>query len=425
MTYNECLEYIHSFDKFGSKPGFERINCLLKELGNPEKQLKCFHIAGTNGKGSVSIMLQSILTKSGKKCGLFISPYVVEFRERIQIDGNYIPKEKLCHYIEKIKSIIENLPDEFIPTEFELITAVMFCWFRDENVDFAVLEVGLGGRLDATNVIENPVISVITKIDLDHTGVLGDTIEKIAAEKCGIIKSGCPTVISGMQYDEAIKTIEKIALGRNSHLTVTNSKNIIPKVTKEGTFANIDGIELCTNMLGNHQVDNMSIALAAIKSSGIEIDDETIKSGIKSAQMPARTEIISLEPFVMLDGSHNPAGAKALATTLDQIGIKGATAIVGMMKDKDIDEVVDVLVPNFTNVITVTVGSNPRAISGEELMGKCKGKCKNVFAAPDYASAISLASALSGDNPLIVFGSLYLAGDIRPLLLDFFESTTK
>ncbi|MBR5451428.1 MAG: bifunctional folylpolyglutamate synthase/dihydrofolate synthase [Clostridia bacterium] len=425
MTYKECLEYIHSFDKFGSKPGFERINRLLSELGNPEKHIKCFHIAGTNGKGSVSLMLQNILTISGKKCGLFISPYVVDFRERMQIDGEYISKDTLCRYIEKIKSIIDNTPEEFTPTEFELITAVMFCWFYDEKVDCAVLEVGLGGRLDATNVIAAPIVSVITKIDLDHTGILGDTLSKIAAEKCGIIKQDCPTVTSGMQSNEALKTIKKIASERNSELTVTNSCGIVPKVTKEGTFAMVDGIEVHSLMLGNHQADNMSVAVAAIKTSGLDIADDVIQKGITSAVMPARTEIISLKPFVMLDGSHNPAGAKALAVTLDQIGIKNATAIVGMMKDKDVDEVVDVLVPKFNNVITVTVGSNPRAISGEELVEKCKGKCKNVFAAPDYPSAISLASTLSEDNPIIVFGSLYLAGDIRPLLLDFFESTTK
>ena len=425
MTYKECLQYIHSFDKFGSKPGFERINHLLHRLGNPEKHIKCFHIAGTNGKGSVSLMLQNILTESGKKCGLFISPYVVDFRERMQIDGEYIPEAALCRYIEKIKTILSNTPAEFTPTEFELITAVMFCWFNDEKVDFAVIEVGLGGRLDATNVIENPKVSVITKIDLDHTGILGNTLSQIAAEKCGIIKENCPTVTSGMQSDEALETIKKIASERTSKLIVTNSASIIPKVTKEGTFANIDGLDLHSKMLGNHQADNMSIAVAAIKASNLDITDEAIKNGIYSAVMPARTEIISQEPFVMLDGSHNPAGAKALATTLDQIGICGATAIVGMMKDKDVDEVVDVLVPNFTNVITVTVGSNPRAISGEELMAKCKGKCKNVFAAPDYVSAISLASTVSENAPIIVFGSLYLAGDIRPMLLDFFESPTK
>lgn len=425
MTYKECLKYIHSFDKFGSKPGFERINHLLSKLGNPEKQLKCFHIAGTNGKGSVSLMLQSILTASGRKCGLFISPYVVDFRERMQIDGNFIPEQTLCSYIEKIKAIIESAPEELTPTEFELITAVMFCWFSDQKVDCAVLEVGLGGRLDATNVISEPIVSVITKIDLDHTSILGDTLEKIAYEKCGIIKSGRPTVTSGMQSIEALETIKKIASERGSHLTVTDSKKIVPKVTKEGTCICSQGLVVRSKMPGVHQADNMSIALAAIKVSGLDVTDESIQQGIYSAVMPARTEIISAAPFVMLDGSHNPAGAAALADTLSKIGIKNATAIIGMMKDKDIDSVLDIILPYFENVITVTVSGNPRSISAEELMEKCKGRCKNTFTAPDYLSAIALAATVSEGNPLVCFGSLYLAGDIRPMLRDFFENSTK
>lgn len=425
MTYTECLEYIHSFDKFGSKPGFDRILVLLEKLGNPEKNIKAFHIAGTNGKGSVSLMLQNVLTASGKKCGLFISPYVVDFRERMQIDGKYISKEQLCHYVERVKCVVDQLDDEYIPTEFELITAVMFCWFSDENVDYAVLEVGLGGRLDATNVIQKPIVSVITKIDLDHTAILGDTLPKIAFEKCGIIKPNCPVVTSGMQEKDALETIKTISAERNCELTITNSKSIIPTVTKEGTFSDISGLKLHTKMIGSHQADNMSVALAAIKASGIEIDDSNIILGIESAVMPARTEIISASPFVMLDGSHNPAGANALANALDKIGITNATAIVGMMKDKDVDAVIDILIPKFQNVVTVDVSSNPRSISGEELMTKCKGKCKNVFAAPDYISAISLASTLSDGQAIIVFGSLYLAGDLRPYLLDFFNNPTE
>lgn len=421
MTYNECLEYIHSFDKFGSRPGFERIERLLLELGNPEKGLKAFHIAGTNGKGSVSLMLQNILTESGRKTGLFISPYVVDFRERIQIDGEFIPKETLCRYIEKIKDIVDNLPEEFIPTEFELITALMFRWFADEQVDCAVLEVGLGGRLDATNVIDAPTVSVITKIDLDHTGILGDTLSKIAAEKCGIIKRGRPTVTSGMQSAEALQTIKDIAEKRESVLTVTDSPNLYPKVTADGTSVEINGTLYTLPMAGKHQADNISLAVAAVKASGLLIDDGAVIRGIAAAKMPARTEVISKAPFVMLDGSHNPAGAAALADTLAEIGIKNATAIIGMMKDKDIDSVLDVILPFFENAVTVTVGSNPRSITADQLAEKCKGKCKNVFAAPDYAAAITVAGAISDGDPIVCLGSLYLAGDIRPLLLEFFE----
>ncbi len=421
MNYTECLEYIHSFDKFGSKPGFERINKLLAALGNPEKSIKAFHIAGTNGKGSVSIMLQSILTEAGYKTGLYISPYVIEFRERIQIDGEYIPKEKLCRYVEMLKEIIEKGSGDYIPTEFELITAVMFCYFRDECVDYAVLEVGMGGRLDATNVIENPIVSVITKIDLDHTAILGDTLSKIAHEKCGIIKPGSPTVTTNFQEEETLAEIEKISSERGSKLYITSSKELKPEISKQGTYASVEGLKLSTPMIGHHQADNMYLALSAIKASGLEISEKAIIKGIERAKQPARTEVISNNPFVLLDGSHNPAGAEALAKALKGLGIRNSTAIIGMMKDKDVDEVINKVIGFFDNVITVTVAGNPRSISAEELAEICKGRCKNVFSVTSYEAAISLAGGLSEQNGLVVLGSLYLAGDIRASLIEYFN----
>ena len=419
MNIREALEYIHSFSKFGSKLGLERMRLLLKKLNNPEKNLNFFHIAGTNGKGSTALFIERTLTSGGYKCGLYISPYVVEFRERIQIGGEYIPEDKLCYYVNQIKQITDSLSPEEMPTEFEVITAVAFLYFRDEKVDYCVLEVGLGGRGDATNVIESPLVSVITKIDLDHTEILGDTIEKITAEKCGIIKKNRPVVTTVSQSAESISKILEFCKKNNSDLTVSEKPTDI-KITKSGTEFSLGGKGYKTAMLGYHQAYNAALAISALSVSGVKIKDSDIEKGLL-AVMPARAEVINDTPFVLLDGGHNPAGAAALANLIYELNINSATAIIGMMADKDVESVIKTVAPYFINAVCVRVEGNPRSMKAEELAALSKGYIQNTLAAPDYDSAVKYAENLSNGGPIICLGSLYLAGDIREKLKKYFK----
>ena len=225
MNCNEAIEYIHSLEKFGIKPGMERIRALCDKLGNPQKNLRVIHVAGTNGKGSTSTMISNILCKNGFNTGLFISPYVTDFRERIQYNGNMIEKAELAQCVEKVKAATDELSIEGIhPTEFEAITATAFLYFEEKKCDFVVLEVGLGGRLDSTNVIDTPCVSVITSISLDHTAILGDTIEAIASEKCGIIKCGAETVAYPFQNEKAMEIIKNTCAERCNVLHVPDFK---------------------------------------------------------------------------------------------------------------------------------------------------------------------------------------------------------
>ncbi len=417
MDYKESVEYIHSLMRFGSKPGLERITELLKKLDNPQDNLEVIHVAGTNGKGSICTMISNILRCQGKKTGLYISPFVTCFNERIQIDGEYISNDDLTAYVTRVKKYVDEIQnDEGCPiTEFEFITAVAFLYFYEKNCDTIVLEVGLGGRLDATNVIGHPKVSVIARIALDHTDILGDTEEKIALEKCGIIKQNCPTVTSTANSTVVLQTIERCAKQKNSSCTVCNIDDA--KIIKSNIFGNsfvFGGREYTTKLAGEHQVSNALLAITAVNTAYPEIDDEIIRKGLKKTTFPARCEVLSRKPLVILDGSHNPNGTGALAKVLSSSKIKNATAIVGFMADKDVKEALLKLRGIFSKIIAVNVKSNKRSMSAEDLAKLCKSICENVSFADSYEEALRLAKA---EETLIIFGSLYLAGDIRPIIL--------
>ena len=396
MTYKMALEYIHSLNRFGSKPGLGRIKELLSLLGNPQKELKCVHVAGTNGKGSTSTMIASGLQKSGLKVGLYISPYIIEFRERIQIDNTYINKRSLSRLVDRVKTVAEKMADH--PTEFEFITAVMFLYFKEQKVDVAVIEVGLGGRFDATNVI-TPILSVITKISLDHTAVLGNTYKKIAFEKSGIIKNGVPVVIAPNQEVEALMEIERVAKENNAPVTVAKrNKNF--------------KLSLC----GDYQQENAATAYNALKILGVKQKD--ILSGLENAFIPARMEKIA--KGVYIDGAHNPDGAIALSKQIK----KGSVLIVGMMADKDTDFVLKTLSQNASLVITVTVLNQPRTEKASVLRQKAS-KYKASIEAKSYQEALRLAKENANGNDIIICGSLYLASDIRKKAKNFFNPTIK
>lgn len=421
MNYNQALEYIHSLLRFGSKPGLERITKLLNILGNPQDKLNFLHVAGTNGKGSTSVFLSSILQESGMKTGLYTSPFITKFNERIQINGVPISGNDLALYTSRVKSAVDSLESIDCPiTEFEFITALAFLYFKEQNCDAVVLEVGLGGRLDATNVIKSPKASIITQIDLDHTEILGETIAEITREKCGIIKPGCPVITTSDNSVEAIETIKKIANSNNSKLFISNKTNVnVIKCDIFNSEFSYNDDTFLISLAGGHQISNAINAIKAIKVTYPDISVEKIKLGLSKAKLPARCEVISNNPLVILDGSHNPNGTLALSKLLKQSELLNLTAIVGFMADKDIGDALSNLNGVFKKIITVEVKSNKRSMTAEDLCEKCKDICDDVSVASDYQEAINLAKDC---GTLIVFGSLYLAGDIRPILLQHFKT---
>lgn len=397
MNYRETLEYIHSLGNFGLPAGLDRIKKVLNKLGNPQNEFKAIHIAGTNGKGSVTAFVSSVFKEAGYKTGTFISPYIIDFRERIQINGEYISEADLTRYAQSVKQTGVEL------TEFEFITALAFLYFKEQKIDVLVCETGLGGRFDATNALENKAVTVITKIGMDHTAVLGDTIEKIAEEKCGILRS-CPTVTTPFQDKRALEVIK------------SKSQNlIIPDISKleqgESTYI-YKGEKFEISLLGDFQTENSLVGIETVKNSGFDISYDTIYKGLKNTFFPARLEMISKKPLILLDGAHNPDGAVVLAKELSKFEEK-PTAIVGMMKDKNVKEVLREVLKHCASAVCVTVPNNPRSMSGGELSEIASEFCKC-----SVADSLEMAIEKTKEQNTVIFGSLYLASAIRPLLLE-------
>lgn len=409
MNYNEALNYIHSLGNFSLPAGLNRIKCVLEKFGNPQNRFKSIHIAGTNGKGSVSCMLSSVFKAAGYKTGTFISPFIIDFRERIQINGEFISENDLVMYAQRVKDSGVEL------TEFEFITAVAFLYFAEKQIDILICETGLGGRLDATNTLDNLACAVITKIGLDHTAILGDTLEKISYEKCGILRD-CPTVTTMFQLDEALDVIQKSAL--RLYKPQKKDLKILSCNTNGNTFI-YKGAKYETGLCGEYQIENAVTVIEAVEYSGYQIPYNIVYNGIKSARFPARLEIISKNPLVILDGAHNPDGAAVLEKELTKYS-GNVTAIIGMMKDKEMEDVLRLTVSHCKSCIAVAVPGMVRSTSAEELAKLTKRYC-HCETAENLNEAIERAKIISPKEPIFVFGSLYLASAIRPILLDEFQ----
>lgn len=428
MNYQEALNYIHSTYKFGSKLGLENITCLLELMGNPHKALKVIHVAGTNGKGSTSSYIHSVLMTQGYKVGLYTSPYLEEFTERMRINGKNIPKDVLAEITEFTKGKIEEMLARGMqhPTEFEVVTAIGFEYFKREKVDFLVLEVGLGGRGDSTNVVEHPLVSVITPIDFDHIDYLGDTLEKIAYEKAGIIKENS-YVVSYPQQAEAMKVIEEVCTARKVKLRKAPMDTIeILEQTDKGQFfhANYGDQKLenlCISMLGEHQIQNAVMALAALftleKEHQIKISKDALYEGLKKNIWPGRLEIMKHNPIVMIDGAHNVHGIKALTKVLKGL-FKGKNIIlgIGILRDKDADPMLDEIIPLASKVV-LTKPDNPRAMAVEKLRGKVEKYGKPVWKKENISEAVETALSLANEEDVVIFaGSLYMIGEVRRII---------
>lgn len=426
VTYEQAIDYVNSFLQFGIKPGLERVKFLLEMLGNPQKKLKFIHVAGTNGKGSTCTFISSILKASGLNTGLFTSPFVLDFLERFQINGNMISKEDFVDVLEYIIPFVKKMPKNGNKlTEFELITVIALVWFERKNCDVVVLEVGLGGRLDATNVIDDALISVITSISYDHMKILGTTIKEIATEKAGILKPNGTLILYPKQEKEAFLTVRNIAENLKNKVIIPDLKDLSNvNFNLNGTqFAYMNEI-FTIELLGKHQVYNAITAISVameLNNLGIKISVKNIKSGLMNAKFSSRMEIISKNPLVVLDGAHNLGGARVLADAIElYFGQKRVIAIVGMLKDKEVLKVLDVIVP-FVSEFIVVQPDSPRAMGKFELYALLEKFNENCTVAKDLSVAVGLAfSKVNDDSGLLVFGSLYLASQIRPILLSFF-----
>ena len=424
MTYEQALSYIHSLERFGINPGLERITALCNALGNPQDKLKFIHVAGTNGKGSTSTMLSEILQAGGYKTGLFTSPYVVDFCERIQINGAMILHADLAKTVTEIEPVISTLTATGLQlTEFESITAAAFLYFAQNKCDVVVLEVGLGGRFDSTNIINTPLVSVITSISFDHMAVLGDTIEKIAMEKCGIIKSKGLTVSYPRQVPEAEKVIKETACRMNNKLFVPDIERI--KNLDEnlfGTHVDFNGLKVFVPFMGEHMVFNASVAVTtaqALNTKGFTITDEQIANGIAKAKMPARMEIIGEEPLQILDGGHNEGCAKALVECIQKyLNRRKIIAVCGMMADKDYNTYIKFLAQLSTILIT-TKPKIERALDAQILADNAEKYCKNIVAIENTLEAYNYASNIAEkEDVIIICGSFFLASEVRGLIIN-------
>ncbi len=416
MNYNEALEYIHSVQWLGSRPGLSRTFGLLSALGNPQNDLKFVHVAGTNGKGSTCSMLSSVLMEAGYKVGLYTSPYIVRFNERMRINGVDIPDEELAELVEIIKPIADQMEDK--PTEFEIITAIGFLYFKKHNCDIVVLEVGMGGRLDSTNVIEKSEVSIITGIALDHTSYLGDTVEKVAIEKAGIIKNDCPVVYGGRD-DSAFAVISEKAKETGSQVVRTD----IPSVDIK--YMNIDGIvfdyneleDIKLSLVGSYQVENALTVIEAVKilkERDYNITKENLYTGLCNAKWSARFEVLAKEPFVVFDGSHNIQGVTAAAETIKNYFKHGVILLMGVLADKDFGDMVDLLSPLVHRAFTVTPDS-PRALKSDKLANVFyeAGVCAYHFDTVEQGVASAYQYAKEKNLPLVMLGSLYMYGEVK------------
>ncbi|MBQ7596056.1 MAG: bifunctional folylpolyglutamate synthase/dihydrofolate synthase [Clostridia bacterium] len=419
MTESQAIEYIHSREKFGSVLGLERISALCERLGSPQKNLRFVHVAGTNGKGSVSTMISQSLIDAGYNTGLFTSPFVIDFKERIQLNGRMISSEDLAVCTYEVKNQVDALEKEgIVPTEFEILTAIAFLYYYKKKCDIVVLEVGMGGLYDATNIIENTDVCVITSISLDHTAVLGNTVAEIAFNKAGIIKDNSCVAVYPQLFKDAEKVVFDTAKEHGCKLLPAEKSQVkIIKSDENGSDFLYKNKHFRVSLIGEHQVYNAITAYEAcalLKEKGFDLSDDNIKKGISSAHIPARVQIVSRSPLTVIDGGHNADGVEALCRILTTTfsGYK-ISALMGMMKDKDVDTAVKMLAPLCKRIYTATVNV-PRSMSAAELMEKVSLYCDDTKAFNTSEQAFTaLKSVVESDEMLLVCGSLYLAGEVE------------
>ena len=419
MNVNEAIEYIHSVYWKGGHFGLDRVLTLLEKMGNPEKKLKYVHIAGTNGKGSTASMTASILQKAGYRTGLYTSPYIYRFHERIQINGEQISDEDLVEITEMVKPLADSM--EQSPTEFELVCAIAFEYFVRKQCDIVVLEVGLGGDYDATNVIETPEVAVITNIGLDHTDVLGNTLEEIARTKAGIFKEGGDAVVY-----RGIPSVEQVFedVCREKHIRLKKADFDSLRLKAHSLDGQVFDCgsrkDLVLPLLGDHQLHNASVVLSVVDTlieKGWNISEEHIREGLRDVSWPGRFDIVSREPLFIIDGGHNPQCIEALVKNIeDYLAGRKVVALTGVLEDKDYGDMYQPVMPLVDSFVCITP-PNPRKLEAAELAAHLRGAGAQATACETIEEGVALALREAGETGAVLcFGSLYTIGAIREAL---------
>lgn len=431
MNYEETMKYIKSKEKLGWDFGLERTFKILEILGNPQKSLKCIHVAGTNGKGSVCAMLNQILIEAGYRVGMYTSPYLQEFEERIQINNNNISEDDLSLYISRVKAAADKISasENQHPTEFEIETCAMYLYFYEQKIDYAVIEVGLGGRSDSTNVII-PVLSIIASISFDHMNILGNTLSKIAYEKGGIIKENVPVVLYP-QEEESLSTLKGICEKLNSEMILVpeDSVYLSDNNEKNNVYQNIvvntceNHYEIRLSLLGSHQLLNCATVIYAAEKLvdiGLVISKENIIDALNKVSWPGRLEVLNKSPLIVLDGAHNIDGIKRLKeSVLNYFKYDKMILILGILADKQVEEMTSIIAKMAVKVIAVAP-HNIRAEEPEMLQSIIKKYNKNCVSFKNYEDAYKYALKSCSDNDLLLIsGSLYMIGDMRKSIKKF------
>ena len=437
MTYEEAMKYISSVGRFGSNYGLKRTFRLLEILGNPHKELKLIHVAGTNGKGSTTAMITKVLRGMGYKVGMYTSPYIEEFEERIQINGENIPKEKFVSLLVEVKEAVEKVIEEGYdhPTEFEILTALMFLYFYREKVDYGVVEVGLGGTLDSTNVL-TPIVSVITSISYDHMNILGDTIEEIADQKAGIIKENVPVVVYPAENNVQDVIVKKAEMMNSKIRLVQKGSVKLLSINKEDAYQEIqvntmkNEYKVKLPLLGAHQMLNLAVALNTIEvifeGQNEKLNIELIEKALEDVEWKGRLEVLNKMPLIVIDGAHNIDGIKSLTYNVKKyFKYKKIILLLGILADKQVDEMIEEITPLAEQVYALTP-HNDRAQLNYELKEKIMKYNKNVIAIEDYEEAVIKAIKEADKEDLILIsGSLYMIGDMRKILTNILKNMVK
>ena len=425
MTYDKALEYIHSLYWRGKKSGLEKTKELLDLCGHPERELRCIHIAGTNGKGSTAAMLDSVCRCAGIKTGLYTSPYIVRYNERIQADGQQIPDETLARLTAYLAEKAEQM--EVPPSEFEFGTVLAFLYFKEQKCDLVILETGLGGTFDSTNVIEHPLLCIITALGLDHTVQLGATIAEIAEAKAGIIKPEVPVVFFG-ESEAGEEVIRKRCGECNSPLIMPEFIKLVSE--QVGTVFDCQTFSYKTwehtelSLTGLYQQKNAAVVLEAVERLrllGVNLPEAAVREGLRTVFWQARLEVLREEPLLLVDGSHNPQGMQATVESLKRyFPEKKLQFIFGAMADKELDCMVPMFLP-LAKKVYITAPSMPRAMKPEELLAVCKANCSGTVVpefvlCPQVKEALTLAEQEEKEEIIVAIGSLYLVGEIKQVL---------
>ncbi len=413
MNYKETLEYIENLQNLGSKPGLSRVIELARLMGNPQKDLKTIHVTGTNGKGSTCAMIESVLIKAGYKTGRFSSPWIEKINEYMCVNGSPLADEDFAEALSLAKDFADKMADH--PTEFEVVTVAAYNWFKNQKCDVVIMETGMGGVGDATNIIEKPILSIITNVAMDHTKFLGNSIEEIAENKSGIIKDTCPVLFGG-DDEKALKVIEKIAGEKKAELFTTDKPDVISSDIYGSEFE-YRGLNVKIPLAGEYQPHNAATAIDALDilaSQGFEISDQDIYDGLKTVGWKGRFEILSTDPLFIFDGGHNIHGIIYAALSIKKYFGEKVNILTGVLADKDYEKMAEIISPFASTVFTVTP-DNPRALSAEKFAGVFSAKGINAIACENVADGVKKAIDLSKkeNRPLIAIGSLYMYKDIK------------